>query len=127
MAVPWIISGFLKIITPFIDPVTVKKLKFNEDLRNHVPPAQLLKPTGGDVEFEYDHASYWPALTKLTQRHQKAYRDRWVKAGKKIGESELYLRGGTDKSQFAAETELEEKVENLDVKDSGPAAAEVSQ
>jgi hypothetical protein len=123
LAVPWIIWGFLKIITPFIDPVTVQKLKFNEDLRKHVPPAQLLKSVGGDVEFEYDHASYWPALTKLTQRHQKAYRDRWAKAGKKIGESELYLRGGTDKSQFAAETELEQKVEKLDVKDSESAAA----
>ncbi|QKX58406.1 uncharacterized protein TRUGW13939_05528 [Talaromyces rugulosus] len=121
--IPWIIWGFLKIITPFIDPVTVQKLKFNEDLRKHVPPAQLLKSVGGDVEFEYDHASYWPALTKLTQRHQKAYRDRWAKGGKKIGESELYLRGGTDKSQFVAETELEQKVEKLDVQDSESAPA----
>ncbi|KAH8705376.1 CRAL/TRIO domain protein [Talaromyces proteolyticus] len=113
--IPWIIWGFFKIITPFIDPVTAQKLRFNEDLRKHVPPSQLLKTAGGDVQFEYDHSVYWPALNKLAQQHREAYRERWVKAGKKIGESEFYLRGGTNKSQFADASALEEKVEKLDI------------
>ncbi|RAO69693.1 uncharacterized protein BHQ10_005705 [Talaromyces amestolkiae] len=100
--VPWIIWGFFKIITPFIDPVTVQKLKFNEDLRKHVPPSQLLKSCGGDVEFEYEHAIYWPTLNKLADQRREKIRERWVWAGQHIGESEFYLRGGTEQSQYAA-------------------------
>ncbi|EED22910.1 CRAL/TRIO domain protein [Talaromyces stipitatus ATCC 10500] len=100
--VPWIIWGFFKIITPFIDPVTVQKLKFNEDLREHVPPSQLLSSCGGDVQFEYDHSVYWPTLNKLADNRRQQMRERWVRAGRHIGESEFYLRGGTEKSLFAA-------------------------
>lgn len=82
--------------------MTVQKLKFNEDLRNHVPPAQLLKASGGDVEFEYDHSVYWPALNQLADQRRQTMRERWIKAGKKVGESEFYLRGGTDQSAFAS-------------------------
>ncbi|OQE27415.1 hypothetical protein PENSTE_c004G02559 [Penicillium steckii] len=91
--VPFLISGFFKIITPFIDPLTREKLKFNEDLRQHVPPGQLLKSVGGDVEFKYDHASYWPALNKLADHRRAAFRERWVRGGQQIGEIENYLKG----------------------------------
>lgn len=80
-------------ITPFIDPLTREKLKFNEDLRQHVPPGQLLKSVGGDVEFKYDHASYWPALKKLADHRRAAFRERWVLGGQQIGEIENYLKG----------------------------------
>lgn len=83
-------------ITPFIDPVTVKKLKFNEDLRKHVPPSQLLQSAGGDVEFEYDHSVYWPTLNKLADQRRQVMRERWVRGGQRVGESEFYLRGGTE-------------------------------
>lgn len=80
-------------ITPFIDPQTRQKIIFNEDLRNHVPSAQLLKSVGGDVEFRYDHSIYWPALTKLAEQRRAAYRERWIQGGKQIGEFENYLKG----------------------------------
>ncbi|KAJ9309887.1 hypothetical protein DTO217A2_525 [Paecilomyces variotii] len=96
--VPFMIWGFFKVISPFLDPVTREKLKFNEDLRRHVPPAQLLKSVGGEVEFEYDHSIYWPALNKLVELRQTAYRERWVKGGKLVGEHEDYLKGGAGKS-----------------------------
>lgn len=51
-------------ITPFIDPVTKSKLKFNEDTRQHVPPQQLWKEFSGDLDFEYDHDVYWPAFNQ---------------------------------------------------------------
>jgi hypothetical protein len=86
-------------ITPFIDPVTVQKLKFNEDLRKHVPPEQLLEASGGDVQFEYDHSVYWPALNKLADQRRESMRERWVKAGQRVGESEFYLRGGSETPQ----------------------------
>jgi hypothetical protein len=81
---------------PFIDPNTKEKLKFNEDLRQHVPPEQLWKEVKGDLDFEYDHTVYWPALVKLADAKQAERQERWVKAGKNYGESEFYLKGGTD-------------------------------
>jgi hypothetical protein len=81
------------LITPFIDPNTRQKLKFNEDLREHVPPSQLMKPVGGEVEFKYDHSIYWPALNELAKQRRESYRERWIQGGKKIGEFENYLKG----------------------------------
>ena len=90
---PFVIWGFFKLITPLIDPNTRQKLKFNEDLRELVPPSQLMKSVGGDVEFRYDHAIYWPTLNKLAEQRREAYHERWVQGGKQIGEFENYLKG----------------------------------
>lgn len=98
VAVPMIIRGFFKLITPFIDPLTRQKLKFNEDLRQHVPPGQLMKSVGGDVEFRYDHSIYWPALNQLAEFRRNEYQERWIQGGKRIGEYENYLKGGTSPS-----------------------------
>jgi hypothetical protein len=95
--VPWFVWGFYKLITPFIDPLTREKLRFNEDLRLHVPPQQLMSSVGGDAEFEYDHAMYWPALLKLAEEKRVMWKDRWIAGGKHIGELEDYLRGGIEK------------------------------
>jgi len=73
--------------------VTREKLKFNEDLRQHVPPAQLISTYGGDVEFVYDHQVYWPELIKLAAQKREEQRIRWESGGKKVGESETYLKG----------------------------------
>ncbi|EPS32404.1 hypothetical protein PDE_07364 [Penicillium oxalicum 114-2] len=91
--VPFLIWGFFKLITPFIDPNTREKLKFNEDLREHVPASQLMKPVGGELEFKYDHSIYWPALNELAQQRRDAYRERWIQGGKQIGEYENFLKG----------------------------------
>ena len=91
--VPWIIWGFFKIINPFIDPLTREKMKFDEDLRKLVPPEQLLKSYGGDCDFVYEHDLYWPALNEMAEERRRVVRDRWEAAGKKVGESEAYLKG----------------------------------
>ncbi|KAJ9653939.1 Phosphatidylinositol transfer protein (PITP) [Neophaeococcomyces mojaviensis] len=109
--VPWIIWGFFKMITPFIDPVTREKIKFNEDMGNYVPREQLMKEANGEVDFQYDHKTYWPALTQLTENKRKAYRERWEAAGKRIGEYELYLRGGDQQPLVEVEKVSAEKEE----------------
>ncbi|KAL3472872.1 CRAL-TRIO domain-containing protein [Aspergillus californicus] len=117
---PFIIMGFFKIITPFLDPVTREKLKFNEDLNKHIPPTQLMKSVGGEVEFKYDHAAYWPALNKLAELKRKDYHERWVQGGKRIGEYEHYLKTGTSlslsqrgsESASASETAKAEEAKN---------------
>jgi hypothetical protein len=96
--VPWLVWGFFKLITPFIDPLTREKLKFNEDMRLHVPPEQLWTEFQGDLEFDYDHATYWPALLKLCDEKHAELKARWIEAGKNYGESELYLKGGDAQS-----------------------------
>jgi hypothetical protein len=93
--VPFIIWGFFKLITPFIDPQTRQKMKFNEDLTQHVPRGHLMKSVGGDVEFRYEHSVYWPALNQLADQRRNAYRERWIQGGKQVGEYENYLKTGT--------------------------------
>jgi CRAL/TRIO domain len=98
ISVPWYITAFFKMISPFIDPHTRTKMIFNEPIANYIPAEQLLIPFGGSLEFEYDHDVYWPALDKLCTTRRRDYHERWVRAGKQIGEHEAYLRGGEAKS-----------------------------
>ncbi|KAK4988767.1 Phosphatidylinositol transfer protein (PITP) [Elasticomyces elasticus] len=95
---PWYVTTFFKFISPFIDPVTKEKMKFNEPLEKHVPASQLWDQYGGALNFEYDHATYWPALCEMCAQRRVAYQERWEKAGKRIGEHEAYLRGGKQPS-----------------------------
>lgn len=111
-------------ISPFIDPVTKTKLRYNEPLVDHIPAAQLMKNAGGDCEFEYDHDIYWPSLTKLAEKKSAEKKERFEKAGKHIGESEVYLWGGDEPSVGAAE-EKEEKEEAKEKKEGeAPTAVE---
>jgi hypothetical protein len=136
--VPWYVSAFLKLISPFIDPVTKTKIKYNEPLTDHVPAAQLMKASGGDVDFKYDHSLYWPALANMAAERKQQRQQRWEKAGKIIGESEIYLWGGGEGSiggkngdgkageveapngaaMSKGETELVDGVAGLDIKTS---------
>jgi hypothetical protein len=95
---PWYVNTFFKLISPFIDPVTREKMKFNQTMTGFVPKSQLWDQFKGDVNFEYDHSVYWPALGAECAKRREAYRRRWEEGGKKIGESEVYLRGGNHPS-----------------------------
>ncbi|KAF2718925.1 CRAL/TRIO domain protein [Polychaeton citri CBS 116435] len=106
---PWYVTTFFKVISPFIDPVTKEKMKFNEDLSIYIPAEQLWNHHGGDLNFEYDHSAYWPAFDKACTERRTAYRERWEKAGKQIGEHEDYLRGGAHPS-IASESQAQEPV-----------------
>ena len=108
--VPWVIWGFFKLITPFIDPLTKQKLKFDEDLRLLVPPEQLLKSYGGDVEFEYVHEVYWPAIIGLAESRRKSMWERWEKGGKRVGESEAFLKGVGESVSVGDEKGKEKKL-----------------
>ncbi|KAK7192012.1 hypothetical protein DPSP01_003883 [Paraphaeosphaeria sporulosa] len=101
---PWYVTTFLKLISPFIDPVTKTKMRYNEPLTDHIPASQLMKNAGGEVDFEYDHSVYWPALAKLAEERRRERTERWEKAGKVVGESEIYLWGGEEGSVATAPT-----------------------
>ena len=123
---PWYVNIFFKLISSFIDPVTKEKMKFNEDLRLWVPPSQLWDEFNGDLKFEYDHPVYWKGLQEITDKKREAWRQRWEKAGKKIGEYEDYLKGGNVKS-LGETTEEAGGVANEEKKETDPdlVAAEV--
>lgn len=57
-----------------------------------------MKASSGDVDFKYDHSVYWPALEKMTEERRQQRKARWEKAGKLIGESEVFLWGGAEGS-----------------------------
>ncbi|RYO76611.1 hypothetical protein DL764_010287 [Monosporascus ibericus] len=92
--VPWVVTGFFKLIHPFMDPMTREKLKFNDDLTKYIPKEHLMKGyEGGELDFEYDHSAYWPALNELCSQRRAEQKARWEASGKHIGELEDYLKG----------------------------------
>lgn len=94
----------MKLINPFIDPTTREKIKHNEKINQYVPSEQLLKDYGGEVDFVYDHQVYWPALLEFAATRREEYTARWVRGGKRIGESERYLRGGEERGVGGQDT-----------------------
>lgn len=128
---PWIVTGFFKLITPFIDPNTREKLKFNEDMSQYVPPEQMWSEfSSGKLDFDYDHSVYWPALHKLCSERREARWQRWVAGGQQLGESEDYLAGATEAgvAQQAATgvadtPQATEKVDGVPESAQAPAAA----
>lgn len=106
---PWYVNAFFKVISPFIDPVTRDKMKFNEDLRAFVPAENLWRAHEGDLNFEYEHPTYWRSLEREVGRRKAAYVERWVAGGKRMGEYEEYLRGGERASLAQEERKGKEK------------------
>ena len=123
---PWYVTTFFKLISPFIDPVTRDKMRFNEDLKQFIPNEMLWDHAGGDLHFVYEHDSYWPALEKEVKRRNEAKRERWEKAGKKIGEYEAYLKGGNHPSLQQVIDSAKEDGASINDKDADLAAAEVA-
>ena len=92
-------------------------------MRQHVPPSQLWNEFHGDMDFEYDHEVYWPALLKLASERYEERRERWVKAGKHYGESEIYLKGGNAPSVYQEKTVTEPAAASEAKKEDAPAPA----
>ncbi|KAJ8099285.1 CRAL-TRIO domain-containing protein [Lipomyces tetrasporus] len=109
--IPWFVWTFLKIIYPFIDPLTREKLVFSEPIDKYVPADHLDTIFGGKSEFEYHHDKYWNAMCEMAADKRKRYMERWRKLGGGIGLSEAALRAETEEEMLAelARTETLEK------------------
>jgi len=89
--VPFLVNAFFKLITPFIDPVTREKLKFNPQIIKDglfTPDMVMKEWWGGDQDFEYIHEQYWAALTGLCDDRVKTWKKNWRELGAKVGVSE---------------------------------------
>ena len=91
--IPWLGWTFLKLIHPFIDPLTREKLVFDEPFVNYVPKQQLDKDFEGGVNFDYDHSKYWNKMIDISQDKKHSYYERFEKFGSVVGLSEVDLRG----------------------------------
>ncbi|KAI9291979.1 CRAL/TRIO domain-containing protein, partial [Neoconidiobolus thromboides FSU 785] len=63
---PWVFSGFFKIISPLMDPVTKDKIRFcngkkidDNHLSHFVPDWNLFKDFGGKSEYTFDSDKYF--------------------------------------------------------------------
>lgn len=99
--IPLLGWAFLKLIHPFIDPLTREKLVFDQPFPEYVPENHLDKDFGGHVNFDYDHEKYWPELLKLAHEKKTKYVKQFEKFGSKIGLSEVDLRGDSDTLTYA--------------------------
>ncbi|KAJ3553299.1 hypothetical protein NP233_g12676 [Leucocoprinus birnbaumii] len=59
---PRLLNFFYKGISPFLDPVTRDKMRFNPDLLELIPPTQLDADFGGEYHFEFDAKLYWEQI-----------------------------------------------------------------
>ncbi|KAI0778940.1 CRAL/TRIO domain-containing protein [Trametes elegans] len=59
---PMLLNFFYKGISPFLDPVTRDKMRFNPDLFELIPKEQLDADFGGDFEYEFEPNSYWEQI-----------------------------------------------------------------
>ncbi|CAE6475476.1 unnamed protein product [Rhizoctonia solani] len=59
---PGILNFFYKGISPFLDPVTRDKMRFNPNLLELVPASQLDASIGGEFKYEFEPKSYWQQI-----------------------------------------------------------------
>ncbi|EST09176.1 CRAL-TRIO domain protein [Kalmanozyma brasiliensis GHG001] len=64
--VPWFINAFFTAITPFLDPITKDKIRFNANLAEFVPAEQLdAEFAGGKYNYEWNFQKYWSTLIEV--------------------------------------------------------------
>ncbi|KAJ7573471.1 CRAL-TRIO domain-containing protein, partial [Mycena floridula] len=56
---PMLLNFFYKGISPFLDPVTRDKMRFNPNLLELIPASHLDAAFGGDFVYEFEPTSYW--------------------------------------------------------------------
>jgi len=57
---PWIVSTFVNLMWPFVDPITKKKVRFgNSGVNGEVDPDQLLVECGGNLNMSFSSYLAW--------------------------------------------------------------------
>lgn len=105
--IPWLGWTFLKIIHPFIDPLTREKLVYDQPFPNYVPQSQLDLDFGGAVNFEYHHEKYWAEMIRVAEEKKRKFIKRFETFGSRVGLSEVDLRGDHEELVYPLEVEVE--------------------
>jgi hypothetical protein len=87
--VPFVIHAFFKIVSPFIDPITRNKMKFNpKPVEDGLFTAdELFKDGGwgGSRDFVWDHEKYWKPFVQMCAEIRAKQTARWRKLGARVG------------------------------------------
>ncbi|KAH9994862.1 CRAL/TRIO domain-containing protein [Russula vinacea] len=87
--VPFLIQAFFKMISPFIDPITRNKMKFNpKPVQDGLFAAdELFKDGGwgGARDFVWDHEKYWGPFVRMCAEIREGHMARWRKLGGHVG------------------------------------------
>jgi len=92
--VPWLINAFFNLITPFVDPVTRPKMRFNPKVVDEgiFTASTVWQEFGGEVELVYEHEKYWPAFVEMCAKRKNALMEQWKELGGKVGLKEWDVR-----------------------------------
>jgi len=93
--VPFLLNAFFKMITPFIDPMTRPKLRFNPNVvKDQLFTSDMVMKEwwGGSCEFAWEHEQYWPALVKLCTDRKKVMMEKWKELGGTVGLKEWDIK-----------------------------------
>ncbi|KAL4247612.1 CRAL-TRIO lipid binding domain superfamily protein [Abortiporus biennis] len=106
---PFLINAFFKVITPFVDPVTRPKMKFNPKIVEEglFTPDQLWKEFGGECDFKYEHDKYWPAFVEMCESKRSAQLKKWKELGGTVGLKDWDVRRGVTVGYSATSSESE--------------------
>lgn len=96
--VPFLVNAFFRIITPFLDPVTREKMRFNPACTRDglFAPEMLMKEWGGACVFEYKHERYWPALVRMCAERRERAMEAWRGLGARVGIKEWEVKCAVD-------------------------------
>lgn len=77
----------MRLIDPFLDPVTRSKIAVNRQLiaEGDVSPDQMIKELGGERELVWECDRYLNKLAEISGKMKEKRLDKWKKLGGKVG------------------------------------------
>ena len=77
----------MKLIEPFLDPVTRSKIAVNPQIfeEGDFTPDQLIKEWGGEREFVWDNDRYLDKLIEISGKMKQKRLAKWRELGGKVG------------------------------------------
>ncbi|KAG5721958.1 CRAL-TRIO domain-containing protein C23B6.04c [Termitomyces sp. T112] len=112
---PMLLSFFYKGISPFLDPVTRDKMRFNPDLHELISPEQLDADFGGEHHYEFEPNSYWDQIVAACGIAPDGTRVQKIEGEESSGEKDETIPPSTTPSTSSSETALEEKHEDTSI------------
>jgi hypothetical protein len=111
--VPFLLKAFYTLITPFIDPVTRTKMRFNPQAIQDglFEKDQITTSWGGAVDMGWDHGKYWPKLLELCKERREGWMKTWREMGGKVGLREWDYKTGSGVKQEKTPTPTETRAE----------------
>ena len=84
---PFWLTIIMKLIDPFLDPVTRSKIAINRQViaEGDFTPDQMLKEWGGEREFAWDCDRYLYKLAEIALKMKEKRLAKWRELGGKVG------------------------------------------